>query len=429
MDTNDNIIATLLNQLSAVSDEQAEYLDSQDVRLALLNAPEVLKTLKVFSSRLMRVIYTLFGCALLENEKNPPQIAGDTEEKGIIEITQEDLKKMPKTINKGKIFVEGFPVGWRKRQTGENSYSYQVRFNRDGIEITFSEKKKEDLKPRFLKELKIKLAERNQQTSLGVPADYDGFTMYVFENFRKPKVAATTYKLDFQKYQTYIKPFLGKLNVKDIVPGHCKRVIDNLLDKGHERLAQSTYSLMNVTFKSAVAHQLIGRNPMDILLPVSHECEHGVSLTYKEEEILMLAVKGTPYEVMFALALYTGMRPNEYATAWRDNDFIHCVNSKRKTKKVEYKKIPISPMLRPYLEGVTEFHFTTLKRMREKMKEILPNHKLYDLRTTFYTRCQECGVAEVARKEFVGHSLGALGNTYTDLSDEFLLKEGENLKY
>ena len=54
MDTNDNIIATLLNQLSAVSDEQAEYLDSQDVRLALLNAPEVLKTLKVFSSRLKR---------------------------------------------------------------------------------------------------------------------------------------------------------------------------------------------------------------------------------------------------------------------------------------------------------------------------------------------------------------------------------------
>lgn len=61
---------------SAISDEQADYLDSQDVRLALLNAPEVLKTLKVFSSRLMRVIYTLLGCALLENEKNPPQIAG-----------------------------------------------------------------------------------------------------------------------------------------------------------------------------------------------------------------------------------------------------------------------------------------------------------------------------------------------------------------
>ena len=85
-------------------------------------------------------------------------------------------------------------------------------------------------------------------------------------------------------------------------------------------------------------------------------------------------------------------------------------------------------MLRPYLKGVTELYFYRVENIRKKMKELLPNHILYDLRTTFYTRCQECGVAEVARKEFVGHSLGALGNTYTDLSDEFLLEEGKKLK-
>ena len=86
-------------------------------------------------------------------------------------------------------------------------------------------------------------------------------------------------------------------------------------------------------------------------------------------------------------------------------------------------------MLRPYLDGVTELKFFIIECIRYKFKDILPEHRLYDLRTTFYTRCHECGVADVARMEFVGHSLGKLGNAYTDLSDEYLLKEGEKLNY
>ena len=141
------------------------------------------------------------------------------------------------------------------------------------------------------------------------------------------------------------------------------------------------------------------------------------------------AVADTPYQIMFAVALYTGLRPNEFATARIESNFIVAVNSKRKNKKVEYKKIPVTPMLRPYLDGVTELKFYIPEVMRDKFKSILPEHKLYDLRTTFYTRCQECGIADVARMEFVGHSLGKLGNTYTDLSDEFLLKEGKKFDY
>ena len=71
---------------------------------------------------------------------------------------------------------------------------------------------------------------------------------------------------------------------------------------------------------------------------------------------------------MFAVALYTGLRPNEYATARIEGAFIVAVNSKRKTKKVEYKKIPITPMLRPYLDGVQELRFYVPQRIREKFR-------------------------------------------------------------
>jgi integrase len=63
------------------------------------------------------------------------------------------------------------------------------------------------------------------------------------------------------------------------------------------------------------------------------------------------------------------------------------------------------------------------------MNKHIHGHKIYDLRTTFYTRCRECGVADAERDEFMGHSAGALVNTYTDLSDEYLLKEISKLNY
>ena len=86
-------------------------------------------------------------------------------------------------------------------------------------------------------------------------------------------------------------------------------------------------------------------------------------------------------------------------------------------------------MLRPYLEGVEELHFPRLDYMRNKMKEILPNHTLKDLRKTFNTHCEECGILPLARKFFMGHSLKELDEAYTEPSDEFLLKEGEKFNY
>ena len=179
--------------------------------------------------------------------------------------------------------------------------------------------------------------------------------------------------------------------------------------------------------KNALAHGVIKRNPMAIVIVEKHKSTHGKALTKQEEKTLLEGVKGTRYEVAFALALYTGLRPNEYYTARIEGDMIIAKNSKRKGGKIEYKKIPITEMLKPYLrDGI---NVPTEKRLRAAIRAVLPDHKLYDLRTTFYTRCTECGVAEAAMKEFVGHSLGQLGNAYTDLSEEYLLQEGAKLLY
>ena len=171
------------------------------------------------------------------------------------------------------------------------------------------------------------------------------------------------------------------------------------------------------------------KNPLVLVVKLKHEGKHGTALTKDEERLLLTAYPNTKYQTIFALALYTGLRPNEYNTAKIEGNFIVAINSKRKNKRVEYKKIPITPMLKPYVQGIDSFEDINRDVIREKFKAVLPNHILYDMRTTFYSRLKECGIADAARDEFVGHSLGALGNAYTDLSDEYLLKEGAKFKY
>ena len=137
----------------------------------------------------------------------------------------------------------------------------------------------------------------------------------------------------------------------------------------------------------------------------------------------------SPFQSAFALALYTGLRPNEYKSARIEGKFVVAINSKRHNKKVEYKKIPITEMLRLYIQEFEVDKIPGIKYVRDKFNAVLPNHIYYDLRTTFYTRCEECGVAEAARDYFVGHSRSRLNDAYSDLSDEYLLREGEKWVY
>lgn len=154
--------------------------------------------------------------------------------------------------------------------------------------------------------------------------------------------------------------------------------------------------------------------------------ESGKALTKDEEKHLLTHLTESEFRIAVAIALYTGLRPNELASIKIDGNFIIAINSKRKNGKIEYKRIPIIDALRPYIsDGIPVL--PTPQLIRRRISSILPNHKLYDLRTTFYTRCDEYGVAAPARDEFVGHSSGVLTNTYRDLSDEYLLKEGAKL--
>ena len=332
---------------------------------------------------------------------------------------------MPKTFKK-EFRTDGCTAHVRKRKCSKNGYTYDIRYNRNGYSICVTNKSLETAKLLFIEKLKNAKPVAKRVTHGSTLHD---FTVYYFEKFRLPKVSKLTYDADWNRYKRYIQPIFGDKQFNSINADQCQALIDQLLSQGKGKTAEEIYSLLSIIFKGAIAHGFMDKNPLTLVVKLKHQSKHGTALSKDEEALLLQAYPNTKYQTIFALALYTGLRPNEYNTAKIEGKFIVAVNSKRKTKRVEYKRIPITPMLAPYLQNITDFESINRDVIREKFKAILPNHILYDMRTTFYSRCKECGIADAARDEFVGHSLGALGNAYTDLSDEYLLREGAKFQY
>ena len=376
-------------------------------------------------------LYALFKDLMEEESKSPVEnnTTASLSENIVLEkldFTEKEINTMPKKF-RSEFRVEGCTARIYKKKFSKKRYGYEIFYRRNGYNVYASHTNLEIAKQKFIE--KLKTASKIEKTSTGIPTTFNSFATYYFENFRKKKVTEKTYQNDLLRYKKYLKPYFEEKALTKITSLECQNLIEEIANAGKGKTSEELYSLMSIIFKGAIAHSLLEKNPLDIIVRKKHEREHGSALTKEEENKLLEVTAGTEYQLMFAIALYTGMRPNEYETAKRDGNFIVAVNSKRKNGKVEYKRIPITPMLKPYIKDIQEFTFYKPYTLREKINSILPNHILYDLRTTFYSRCTECDVSDKAQKLFVGHSLGELGNAYTCVSDEFLLKEGEKLNY
>ena len=370
-----------------------------------------------------------------------------------LKLTTKEIKELPMRFRR-EFYIRDKLVRCYRRQCSEKTVNYEIRYRKNGYNIYASSNDLEEAKRKFIEQLWSADARRDARfpamararrrrtydydrwddyydddEDFGVPETFHKFAMYYFEKYRKRKVSELTYTNDMYKYNKHLKPYFGDMRLKAIRPDMCQELLDDLQERGLGKTNNEIHSILNNIMKNALAHGVIKRNPMAIVIVEKHKSTHGKALTKQEEKTLLEGVKGTRYEVAFALALYTGLRPNEYYTARIEGDFIVAKNSKRKGGKIEYKKIPIIKKFKPYLEGVTEFDIPNICNVRDKFNSILAEHILYDLRRTFYTRCDECGVSMAARDEFVGHSGGALTDAYRDLSDEYLLKEAEKLDW
>lgn len=344
---------------------------------------------------------------------------------GSLVFTQKELSGMPSKFRK-MFRLEGCVVHVSRRMDGPHRGTVELRYRRNGYNITVSARSEEEAKQKFIQKLH-EIEKAGTEPAPKVPTGFVEFALFWFENHHRRKVTENSYKKNLSRFNSTVRRQFGGLSLKQINVKMVQDLLDQYSAKGMGKTVDEVHSLLNQIFKFAVRYGLIASNPVELVVHKKHEPEHGSALTLEEEKLLLSASAGTPYQLMFAIALYTGLRPCEFKYVEIGERMITTVNAKRKGGKIEYKRIPIIAALRPYLEGVKTVRWVTIQHIRDKFNSILPGHILYDLRTNFYTHCVQCGVSEAAINAMVGHSGGVLKRTYTDLSDEYLLAEAEKL--
>ena len=390
-----------------------------------------IKKLASFSDaedRISLYLDSLFAAQPQKDTFNEPENSKSKAVSSLLHFTYKEIKNMATTFK--KVFIaNGLAAHVIKKESGKNSYCYEIRYRANGYCIITSSTNLQKAKEKFLAKTTPTEINKYYVGKINKPEDcrtLKEFALFFFEKHRKEKVAAQTYKCDLNRINKYIFPAFGDMNIRQITPDKCQTLIEGIQAEGKGKTADEIYSLLSIIFKGAIAYGIITKSPLAIVQIQKHVYQHGVALSKDEEKLLLTRLIEPDFKIAAVIALYTGLRPNELETAQIKGDFIIAINSKRKNKKVEYKRIPIIDALRPYLKNGIPV-LPTPQLLRRRVSAALPNHKLYDLRTTFYTRCDEYGVSQPARDEFVGHSGGALTNAYRDLSDEYLLKEARKL--
>ncbi|MCD8040847.1 MAG: hypothetical protein LUF82_04950 [Clostridia bacterium] len=280
----------------------------------------------------------------LVNHSDDENKADEIEEIGVLKFTKQEISKMPKNFRK-EFRTAGCTAHITKRRSGKDNWNYMIRYRKNGYNLLASSNSLEEAKRKFIEKLKeadaIKRTEdlgymvvpimpyTNQQAVgataqpqvigayivpqqtlataaiqpqvaanpvqqaqpqeqpekiNGIPATFDKFSNYYFENFHIRKVCHETYRIALSNYKNHVFPHFGDVPISTITPAICQELLDKLIDEDKVRTEENVYTMLNAIFKAAVKHNIIQHNPMDMVFHTKHAREHGKALSKEEEK-------------------------------------------------------------------------------------------------------------------------------------------------
>ena len=247
----------------------------------------------------------------------------------------------------------------------------------------------------------------------------------------------STFKEYERSFRVDLEPTFGCKPLADITRTDLQNYLFGIVGENKHRKAEKLALMLNCIFDMAAEDYDIPSPMKKVVLP-AYQTKKGEALTKDEETRLVnyckshKDVEGT--DALLVL-LYFGLRKSELASIEIiDGKWLQCETSKERLgQNVVLRKIPFTPTVKkalPYID-FEKAKNTNLNTISTRMKRLLPERHLHELRHTFISRCKEAGVASEVVSIWAGHSLsGTITSTvYTHYSEEFQLKEAEKVVY
>lgn len=120
--------------------------------------------------------------------------------------------------------------------------------------------------------------------------------------------------------EKHIVPHLGHLKLADLRPHHVERWLADMADDGlSDRTRQYAHTVLRAALRHAMNQGIIGHNPAARVASVKLDDPEVHPLTRQQVAALLAAVKGTPDEAFYHVALTFGMRQGELlGLRWAD---------------------------------------------------------------------------------------------------------------
>jgi len=406
-------------------------MNENDLKIST-NYIKKLASLPDADERISLYLDSLFACYPQQKDNfDVQEKSAKTAVSSVLQFSHKEIEKMANTFKK-QFIANGLVARVIKRESGKNTFCYEIRYRANGFDISASSTDLAIAKTKFLEKTTPKEIEKYKAKNVTRQRS-EKYALHILFNEWLSLKKGTILDKEIKRFETNFNNLPVELRYTPITEIRAVD-LDAIMKDVQPRKYEELRTLFNGIFKYATATGVIQNNPVALIKFKRAERQNRECLSEDEIKAFLERIKDVKYNNVrqFAYTLYFfGLRPCEIdEETHREGEFLIARNRKRKNGKIEYKKIPIPTQAQGLIDWdkplTTDLHRL---KINDVMKELLADKTAYCLRHTFATICQQYVRPDIV-DIWMGDSPDRLvGRVYTHFSDKFMREQMDLVKF